>query len=179
MTAPATPTSFPSAPGLTGGRSAALGAKQGHQTIGRILALVCIAVCGVWAFMPLGPAQIDVPQVRVSAAGARPPAPAALDLAAFNTPLWVAPAPPPPAVVDAPPLPPPPLKWQLLAILREDTGYRALVYDPDTGRLLVLREGDVSGPQRVDRITATAMDVRGGDRVRTLALRDAVPGGRP
>jgi hypothetical protein len=63
--------------------------------------------------------------------------------------------------------------------VREDSGYKALIYDPDTDRLLVLREGDDSGPQRIDRITATTMEVRGGDGMRTIALRDAAPGGRP
>jgi phosphomannomutase len=81
--------------------------------------------------------------------------------------------------VEAPPLPPPPLRWQLLAILREDTGYRALVYDPDADRLIVLKEGDESGPQRVERVTATTLNVRGGAGVRTLALREAAAGGRP
>jgi hypothetical protein len=129
--------------------------------------------------MPLGPAQVDVPEISASAATARPSIPEALDLAAFNAPLWIAPAPPPPTIAEAPPPPSPPLKWQLLAIVREDSGYKALIYDPDTDRLLVLREGDDSGPQRIDRITATTMEVRGGDGMRTIALRDAAPGGRP
>lgn len=158
------------------------GARQGRRIIGHVLTLVCIAACGVWAFMPLGPAQVEVPQISPAAAAAGQPTPAALDLAAFNAPLWVAPAapsPPPPAVAEAPP--PPPLKWQLLAIVREDMGYRALVYDPDSDRLLVLREGDETGPRRVERVTATTLDVRneGGVSVRSLALREAAVGGRP
>ncbi len=153
--------------------------SRGCRHLGRALALMCVAACGLWAFMPLGPAHVDVPNVSASAASDRSVVPAALDVAAFNAPLWVAPAPPPLAVAEVTPPPLPPLKWQLLAIVREDTGYKALVYDPDTDRLLVLKEGDDSGPQRVERVTATTLDVRGGAGVRTLALREAAPGGRP
>jgi hypothetical protein len=174
-----TPTSTAPTPIPTSERASVPGASQGRRHLGRVLTLMCIAACGVWAFMPLGPAQVSVPEISASAAAARPPTPSSLDLAAFNAPLWVAPAPASPSVAEAPPPPPPPLKWQLLAIVREDTGYKALVYDPDTDRLLVLKEGDDSGPQRVERVTATTMDVRGGTGVRTLALREAAPGGHP
>jgi hypothetical protein len=174
-----TPTSSPTPPAPARKIAGNPGVRQGRRIIGRVLACVSIAACGVWAFMPLGRAQVDVPRISPSAAAAGQPAQVALDLAAFNAPVWVAPAapsPPPPALAEAPP--PPPLKWQLLAIVREDTGDRALVYDPDSDRLLVLREGDESGPRRVERVTATTLDVRGGVGVRTIALRDAA-GGRP
>lgn len=178
-TTPAAPSSTPSTPAPGREMSALSGATRWRRHIGRALALVCVAACAVWAFMPLGPTQVEVPQVSDSAAATPPPAPQALDLAAFQVPLWVAPAPAPQAVVEAPPPPPPPLKWQLLAIVREDIGYKALVYDPESDRLLVLKEGDAPGPQRVERVTARTMDVREGVGVRTLALREASPGGRP
>jgi hypothetical protein len=183
MTTPTTPASASSTLAPTSERAAVPGASPGRRNIGRVLAIMCIAACGLWAFMPLGPANVNVPEVGVTAAAGTGPTRSSLDLAAFNAPLWVAPAPPSPVVVEAPPAPPPPLKWQLLAIVREDAGYRALVYDPDADRLLVLREGDESGSQRVEHVTATTLDVRdggvGGAGVRTLALREGMSGGRP
>lgn len=144
----------------------------------RALAVMCVAACGVWAFLPLEPATVDVPEIAKDSGVAPRTAPLALDLAAFNAPLWVAPPPPKVAEAAPPAPPPPPLRWQLLAIVREDAGYKALVYDPDTDKLLVLGEGDQSGPRRIARVSSTSMDVRDGAGVRTLALRDQA-GGRP
>lgn len=143
----------------------------------RSIAGLCVAACGLWAFLPLEPARVNDPEIAAGTTAAPEPARLALDLAAFNAPLWVAP-PPSPKVADAAPPPPPPvpLRWQLLAIVQEDSGYKALVYDPDTDKVLALGEGDESGPRRVARVTPTSMDVRDASGVRTLALRE---GGRP
>jgi hypothetical protein len=162
-----------------GSPSAALTASRRSGGFdGSALAGLCVAVCGVWAFLPLEPAGVDVPEIAQDSGAAPQAAPLSLDLAAFNAPLWV--APPPPKVAEAiPPAPPlPPLRWQLLAIVREDAGFKALVYDPDTDKLLVLGEGDQSGPRRIARVSPTSTDVRDGAGVRTLALRDQA-GGRP
>ncbi len=148
----------------------------------RIASAVALLGSCLWAFWPLGPSRLGVPEIGVAAEAPAEPASPVLDVAAFNAPLWVAPPtqpPPPPApsVVATPP-PPPPLKWQLLAIVREGDAYKALVYDPDADKVLTLAEGDHAGPRRVARITPTSVDVRDGAGVRTLALREQA-GGRP
>lgn len=157
------------------------GTRRARGVAGRALAGLCVAVCGVWAFMPLESARVEAPEVTVSSAAAGDAVPRALDLSAFNAPLWFAPPPPPTKVAESssPPPPPPPLKWQLLAIVREGGALRALVYDPDTDKVIVLGEGDQSGPRRIARVTPTSLDVRDGAGVRTLALRDAAQGGHP
>ena len=151
--------------------------RRARRIAYRALAGVCVAACGVWAFLPLEPARVNVPEIATGTTAAPATARHALDLAAFSAPLWVAPPPPPKVAEAAPPPPPPvPLRWQLLAIVREESGYKALVYDPDTDKVLALGEGDESGPRRVARVTPTSMDVRDASGVRTIALRE---GGRP
>jgi hypothetical protein len=177
-----TPTTTPTTPtiGPTPDVEAA-GTSRSRGVAGRALAGMCVAVCGVWAFAPLESARVEAPELTVSSAAASEAAPRALDLSAFNAPLWFAPPPPPTKVAESasPPPPPPPLKWQLLAIVREGHALRALVYDPDADRVIVLGEGDQSGPRRIARVTPTSLDVRDEAGVRTLALRDAAQGGRP
>lgn len=180
----ATPTNAPtSAPATTPAVDTTLPVATGndgraHRIAVRAFAGLCVGACGTWAFLPLGPARVEVPEIAAGPVESPEPARVALDLTAFNAPLWV--APPPPQIVQAPPPPPPPppLKWQLLAIVRESEGYKALVYDPDSDKLLVLGEGDQSGPRRIARVTPTSMDLRDPSGVRTLALSDQA-GGRP
>ncbi|MBX3410407.1 MAG: hypothetical protein KF859_11045 [Phycisphaeraceae bacterium] len=155
----------------------------GKRALPLHIASACAALlCGAWAFWPLGSPRVDAPVFAELATAPAEPAHVALDLAAFNTPLWVAPPPPPVKVAESPPPPPPPppappLKWQLLAIVREGEIYKALVYDPDSDKVLTLAEGDHSGPRRIARVTPTTIDVRDGAGTRTLALRE--PGARP
>lgn len=173
-----TPTPTPTTNSSTTPDTSAEAGKPGRagRFAARSLAGLCVAACGLWAFLPLEPAQVNIPVIAAGTTAAAEPARLALDLTAFNAPLWV--APPPPKVAEAAPPPPPPmpLRWQLLAIVREDSGYRALVYDPDTDKVLALGEGDESGPRRIARVTPTSMDVRDASGMRTLALRE---GGRP
>lgn len=138
----------------------------------RAIAGFCITGSGLWAFLPLAPAQEGVPVIAHDAGAARRLGPPALDLAAFNAPLWV--APPLPKVVASVPQTPAlhPLKWQLLAIMRDGSTCKALVYDPESDKLLVLGEGDESGQRRVACINSTTIDVRDSAGIRTLALRD-------
>lgn len=173
-----TPTASPTSTLTSTASTTAASSRRTGGFAGRVLAGLCVAACGVWAFLPLEPASVDVPEIAQDSGVTPGAAPIALDLAAFNAPLWVAP-PPPKVAAATPPAPPPlPLKWQLLAIVREGEGYKALVYDPDTDKLLVLGEGDQSGMRRVARVSPTSVDVRDGAGVRTLALRDQA-GGRP
>lgn len=151
-----------------------------REKIARGIGLACVAACALWAFFPLETLHVS-PHIADAAApnAAEVPRPA-FDVAAFNTPLWVAP-PPPVKVAQAapppPPPPPPPLKWQLLAIVKEESSYKAVVYDPDADKVLVLGEGDESGLCRIAKVTPTSVDVRDASGIRTLALRET--GGRP
>jgi hypothetical protein len=155
------------------------------MTVGVAVSLV--AAAGVWAFGPLrepppltpaGPAQPPP--------GARPlpetTARVALNRAAFQSPIWVAPTPPPPPPSpEAAPPPPPPLKLQLLAIIAEDDvgqpHYRAMVYDPDTDRVLVVSAGEKLGTRTVDSIDQLAVRIKDerGTRVLTLKSQGTTP----
>ena len=95
--------------------------------------------------------------------------------------LWLSPPlpqpPPPPAAAAAPP----PFKLQLLAIIKEDAGaeagtsgvtYKAMVYDPDSDKVLVVAGGDTLGGRLIESIDRTALKIRdakgGAPRVLTL-----------
>lgn len=153
--------------------------RAGLGRVGLLIAGVCVATCVVWALRPLKTASLEVPDLAGEAEAQPAAQPLALDLAAFNAPLWVAPPPPPKAAQAPAPAPPlPPLKWQLLAIAREGEVYKALVYDPDLDTLLVLGAGDQAGVRRVTSVSASSMEVRDGAGLRTLLLRDQA-GARP
>jgi hypothetical protein len=145
-----------------------------------VIATSLVLACGLWGLWPLGPVEVDPPEfAAISAAATTQLVRPSFDLAAFNAPLWVAPAPPPKKVAEAPPPPPPPppppLRWQLLAIIREDGTYRALLYDPDADKLFTLTEGEQSGSRRIVRITPTSVDIRDEVGTRTLPLGDSPP----
>jgi hypothetical protein len=101
-------------------------------------------------------------------------------LAAFRTPLWVAPPPPPAPPAPAPP--PPPLKLQLIAIVADTADsneHAALVYDPDQDKLLTLHRGDAIGGRRIEQVTSQSVQIRDAAGMRTLSLRSDQPGGQP
>jgi hypothetical protein len=143
-----------------------------------LVGLGAVAAAAVWAFSPLETPDLAPPPAAAPAEAPAAGPVAALDLSAFRAPLWIAPPPPPPPVVavrEPEPPPPPPLKLQLLAIVREGDGsYRALVYDPDTDRLMTLAEGEKLGARTtVETVTAGEVRLRDGGRgLRTLALCD-------
>lgn len=103
-----------------------------------------------------------------------------VDLAAFEAPLWTAPPPPPPPirVIAATPTlpPPPPLKLQLLGIFQVETSdsassYRALLYDPDQDKVVIVASGDSIAQRTVDFIDRGSIALRDTAGVRTIALR--------
>jgi hypothetical protein len=155
--------------------------RRGLRAARRMLAVLAVFACAGWALRPLGPATVGV--AKPASAQAQPPAPrlVALDVAAFKAPLWVAPVPPPPAVV-APPLPP--LRLRLLAIVKEESGLKALLYDPDSDSLLSVGAGDTAGTGRaggriVTEVTAVSVRIQDAGTVRTLSLNDTKPTGGP
>jgi hypothetical protein len=134
----------------------------------RLLLILPILACGVWALRPLGSPTV------VSSSVSRPaprdePVQVALDTAAFRAPLWVAPPAPPPAPAPAPP--PPPLKLQLIAILKEGSEYRAALYDPEADTLTVVGRGDTIAGRTIERIGAADLDLSDRGLKRTLSLR--------
>jgi hypothetical protein len=140
-----------------------------------VIAMIALAGVGWWAFGPVHPPIIE----HADPAALAPTTPtltiASLDVAAFRAPLWVAPpapvAPPPPAA------PPPPLKLQLLAVVHEGEVFKAMLYDPDSDKILVVAEGEAlgtgeaGGGSKVERVTAAGVQIRDGTGLRTLALR--------
>jgi hypothetical protein len=132
-----------------------------------VLLTVMLAGAGWWA---LAPASIpaSAPEAPNAPAPQETPALTALDAETFRAPLWVAPPAPAAAAVQAAP---PPLKLQLLAIVRETESFKAMLYDPDTDKLLVVAEGEQVGGRRVERVTASGVQIRDGSGLRTLALR--------
>lgn len=141
----------------------------------RVLLLAAFpAALALWAFAPLAPPSLPGP-FAVPGPEARGVAQAALDLAAFHAPLWVTPpAPPPP---EPPPPPLPPLRFQLLAVLHEHGVHTAVLYDPDSDRILVVAEGEeLARGRTVERVTTSDVRIRDASGTRTLALEPA--GGR-
>lgn len=142
----------------------------------RAVSVIVLLVAGVWAFWPLSVAKVEAEDVvpRRSTLPESAESPAAsiaslpeLDIESFNAPLWTVAQPPPPPAA-APPLPP--MKLQLLGIdsLQEDGAvvYRAVLYDPDQDKVLVLRSGDTIGPRvirHVDRRSVTLALANAGD----------------
>ncbi len=142
----------------------------------RILFISAVAASAAFAFWPMTPAAIMTPTIDQSPAA--PKQVAALDLAAFRTPIWIAePRPPAPTPPAAAPPPPPPLKLQLLAIIAESNGgaYKAALYDPDTDRILVVAAGERVGTRTVEQVDKTTLTLRDGDGPRVLALKESGP----
>ena len=149
--------------------------EQARRHVGtkarRAILLLVVGACATFAFWPLRPEAIETPKIEVAPPVARQVA--ALDIAAFRAPIWVAEPPPPPpvAAVPAPP-PPPPLKIQLLAIVREGEVYKAAVYDPDSDRILVVASGEKLGTRMVEQVDQGTLTLRDGTAKRVLALKD-------
>lgn len=149
-----------------------------------VRAVIAMAVLGPlawWALAPLPSATLDQaldePRPADRALPAEPPR-LALDLAAFHAPLWVAPpAPSDTGAKDKAPPPPPPLKLQILAIVTDADGRRALLYDPDTDKPIWVHAGQPLGTRTVEAVTAEGVELREGTVLRTLALRTDTPGG--
>ncbi len=162
-----------------------LGSARPHKTKTHwVLPALGVAALSaiVWAVWPLGSPEIP----RLQAGEAAPSlavTQAAFDADAFATPLWVAPpappAPPsPPEPIREPP-PPPPLKVQLLSILLEPSGNRAMFYDPDTKMVQTLAVGDpVGAPSDKHAIVSIGereVEIRGPHGTQALSLREPAP----
>jgi hypothetical protein len=144
-----------------------------------VVAITAAAV-GAWAFWPVSPASLDEPDLSVRGSPRAEAELPVLEAAAFQTPLWVAQAPPPPP--PPAPAPPPPLRLQLIAIVHEQGRYRAALYDPDADELSVVASGDTIGARTVSDVAKDSVTITEGKLVRTLALdlkRGGGQGGPP
>jgi hypothetical protein len=139
-----------------------------------------LTFCAAWfAVWPVSVDPITPPESiePINTTGSKPVI-VALDVAAFDVPVWLAPPPPPPppaVEVAAKPAALPPLKLELLGIIKESNGYRAVVYDPDTDKVAVVGSGDSLAGRKVDRISADTLAIRDASGIRTLTLK-APPG---
>ncbi|MCC6678246.1 MAG: hypothetical protein IT436_13985 [Phycisphaerales bacterium] len=160
------------------------------------VALTLLAV-GWWALRPLERPDLSLPSSpppspRPSESPGQPDGPStlvALDDAAFRIPLWFTPPPVPPSdpIADTKPAPLPPFKLQLLAILRQGDPsgagpagqqFKALLYDPDTDKIVEAAAGQSIGERTVVGITEREMTLKERAGIRTLSLRPAEsPGG--
>lgn len=159
--------------------------KVGPTRVRRSLLVGCAAMLAastVWAFWPLprreGP-RIEVPEAIDGRAGA---ALASLDVEVFRTPIWVAEAPPPP---PQKPAPVPPMKLRLVAIVRaeqqgdEPESYEAILFDPESNRLITAAAGESIASYLVDAIDRECVTLSGPAGVSTLALNaPGAAGGR-
>lgn len=168
--------------------SAAPAVRPPRRSTDAVLACVCPMVIGATAWWAIGPSRSEAlasePDISTGAdLASGVPAHAdsliALDLAAFRTPIWVAPPlppvpaePPPQAKPEPPPPPPPPLKWQLLAIVRGPAGavLRAMIYDPESDRVLELAAGDAHSGATIESVSDDRVTIRRGRHTHTLLL---------
>lgn len=147
---------------------------------------VCLAASAWWAMSASGDSMRTGEQGHVepminAEIEDRTPADSliALDLAAFRTPIWVAPPlpPAPPADPDSPAKPkaeppPPPLKWQLLAIVRAsgDTPVHAMIYDPESDAVVELAAGNTHAGATIESVSDDRVTIRRGRHTHTLLL---------
>lgn len=137
--------------------------------------LACAAFlfgCGLWAFTPLEARLPPEPAPSRSTPTKVPTGPLPFNAAAFHTPVWISPAKEEAlADVSPPPPPAPPVRFQLVAVIRGESGHKAVLYDPDADRLIVLGENQSSRGLTAIRLTPTSVDLSDNAGVRTLALR--------
>ncbi|MGD9791114.1 MAG: hypothetical protein AB7Q00_08740 [Phycisphaerales bacterium] len=130
---------------------------------------------------PTVPHEGPIPAPNTS----EPPSITPLNLASFDVPVWLTrlEAPPPAPIPEAKPTPPaPPPRLELVGIERtqNDDGtpvYRAVLYDLDAKRLLVVKAGDQleKSARTIATVTPTALTITDGASTHTLALKAPPP----
>ncbi len=150
---------------------------RGGTQARRAFVIAGLVLCATFAAWPVAVSHPNTTAPIITEPESTKKQVAALDLAAFRLPLWVAdPAPAPPPAPAAPAAPPPPLKIQLLAIIHEGEVYKAAVYDPDSDRILVVAAGEKIGARRVDKIDKATLTIRDDTGKRVLALKSGGEG---
>lgn len=132
-----------------------------------------VGACGLFAILP---ARVR-PLPDVVSGSATTPPPAArppIEPVSFSSSLWAVKPPPPPARATAPappPPPPPPLKLQLLGILTEQDGPRAVLFDPESEKASVLAKGQSIAGRTVESIDASSVSFRSPAGHQRLSLQ--------
>ncbi len=155
----------------TPGMSLLTRSQRSTRGAGAVCAAAVIAAA-LWALLVPSQRPIEAPDFAALAPAGEPP-PRPLAVAAFDTPVWTIPqvvtaAPP---SLPPPPPPPPPLKVQLIGIIKEEVGYKAVLYDPDTNKVRVVAAGEEVQGRRVARVAADMMTIGQGATLQTLALK--------
>lgn len=144
----------------------------------RCAAGLLVVVAGAWALWPAPAPMIEQVDAKARVSVERPVA-VAMQWEAFDAPIWN-PTPPPPQPITA--APPPPLRLQLLAIITTEDGaggkaYAALVYDPDSDTITLVRNGDKVAARFVKSVEVGAIVLaEGTSGTRRLTLET---GGAP
>lgn len=149
-------------------------------------AAAIVLAAALWAFAPLSAytdAAAPTPESLKKITPNHANELVALDRSAFSAPLWIAPPPPAPPPSPAPVAAVPPLKIQLLAIIKEDAKpahdgsiaivYKAMVYDPDTDKVLVVAAGESvgTGGRTVESIDESGLKIKDGRGSRLLTIK--------
>jgi hypothetical protein len=142
----------------------------------RLALAVAVAACAWWALGPMEHPEVEKHAWPPPPPTAAPPARQllSLDVSAFSAPLWVA---PPSAPVAEATASTPPLRLQLVAIVRDGESLRAVLYDPDTDRLLVSGPGDAVGDGTIESVSLSGLVLRNPSGTRTLSLNARGPVG--
>lgn len=127
---------------------------------------VCVPLA-VWACWSAAVTRVDAqstarPTNGRSSAGAPGAQRPALELAAFDAPIWTFDPPPP-----APVAPPAPLRLQLVGIVGDASGgaLRAVLYNQETDELVVVEAGEKVGVRTVVKVEAAGVTLSDGRRL--------------
>lgn len=133
----------------------------------------------IWALRSPSPSPITAAQPERATAPSLPNQ-SPLSLAAFSATLWTSPAPVAEATPPASPVPVAPLKLQLLAIHTDSSPagaprFHASLFDPDTGRVHSVVQGDTISGRDVIAIEPSRITLGPASQPISLLLR---PGDR-
>jgi len=135
-----------------------------------------VAVCALWAFGPLqAPAAPGVTLLRpMSDPVGIEAIVKSIDQTAFAARLWNAPPTPDRGgpVADDRSKRQPPLRLELIGITRDNDRLYAVLYDPESDRLLTVGDGDQIRDHTVTAISESEVELSDGRSTRRLALRE-------
>lgn len=124
---------------------------------------VCVPLA-VWACWSVAVEKDEAARPAEARSAAHAPAAQrpALELAAFDAPIWTFDPPPP-----APVTPPAPLRLQLVGLVRDgsDGQLRAVLYNQETDELVVVAAGDKVGARSVTKVEAAGVTLSDGRRL--------------
>ncbi|MGD9789013.1 MAG: hypothetical protein AB7Q00_08005 [Phycisphaerales bacterium] len=161
--------------------------ERRRRTRSAALWILAIAASAIPLAIPRAAPSVPLEETVSRPSQAQPTQIASLNLASFDAPVWLTRLEAPPApevrpspVAPAPPSPPP--RLELLGIERseDDQGalvYRAVLYDQDAKRVLVVKAGDrlEKSARTIATVTPTDLTITDGSSTHTLALKTPPP----